>query len=585
MKTFVRTLRSVDPYLYGIGVALFLLGILVPFTFFLFMLYLLVLWKRLNILWMVVLIAVLLVLHSLSEHHSQASFVRGEARVTSIERLTYSDRLTVRIANTYYHVMVPIGAYTVGDVVFVEADVEQYSEQSIPFGFDAQGYYRGQGIDGYLETETLELIGERLSFWQLRQTIKDRLIDHAYVRAYLLGEKAFANETDETFRSLGISFLLTMSGLHVYALLDGVRYVFFRLDLAKRVQEVLVALVLILFLYLQAGSMSMVRIALSYLLSWLNRRYDWRYTRLDRLFIVFYAMLLMKIDYLYHGGFILTFLILSAFSLAEPLYRSLGGYVQKLALSAIVFGVTLPFYLRVMPLVVLLMPVFIFLFTKPFFYGAILVTLIPEIAPFYDRAIALTEGLLRILEDRQVVIELPALGTLLTLLYYGFIWLLFLSHRLRQALMRLLLVVAVFGIALFERRYAYDYAVYFLDVKQGDSTVFVAPDCVLVIDSFQYTASFLNDLGIRTIDYLILTHADQDHVKEAPDIIRGFRVDHVLLSPYETYEVAHRNIERPRAKKSYSCGVLSFDILGPLQRYDNSNDNSLIIQVYAYGRS
>lgn len=534
---------------------------------------------------MVLLIMIPALGHIFNEARSNRSFVHGQARVTDVERLTYSNRLTIRYGRSRYHVRTSTDDYTVGDILYVQGQVEKYSSQTIPFGFDAQRYYRGQGIDGYLETEKLEHIGHRTSFWHLRQTIKEKMIDHSYVRAYMLGEKTFKSETDETFRSLGLSFLLTMSGLHVYALIDGIKYVFFRMDLSKRLQDVLLALVLLGFLYVQAGSMSMVRILLSYVLAWLNRRYDWRYTRLDRLLLVFYVMLALNSDYLYHDGFIMTFLILFAFALSEIRFRRLGGYVQKLLLSTIVLLVTLPFYPRVLFLVVLLMPVFIFLFTKPLFYGAILVLFIPDTVFAYDRVLDLIERVLQVLEDRQVVFELPALSTVWTLTYYVFLYFFFSSRCVRIALRRLFLIFIVFGIAAYQHRYACDYTVYFLDVKQGDATVFVSPDCVLVIDSFQYTKSFLNDLGIGKINYLMLTHADQDHVAESADIIEGFRVEHVILSPYETYDITHQTIERPRKKTNYSCGVFTFDILGPLKRYDDGNDNSLIIQVHVYGKS
>lgn len=538
-----------------------------------------------NVLLMVFLIAIPYGAHIIDRQSYDVSVLNGETRVIDRQRLTYSDRYTIEHGSSRYHVLESRDAFTVGDVLYVQGVVKRYASQTIPFGFDARRFYRGQGIDGYVETSRIEHIGHRTSFWHLRSKIQENLVDHPYVRAYILGEKTFENETDDTFRSLGLSFLLTMSGLHVYALIDLLKGLFFRFDLSKHVQDAMVAMTLLVFLYVQAGSMSMIRITLSFFMVWLNRKYDLGYTRLDRLFIVFYVMIVLNTHYVFHDGFIMTFLILLSFALMENTYRKHEGYMRKLMLSTIVLLVTLPFYPRFLPLVAVLMPVFILLFTKPLFYGAIIVMLVPDALVVYDRVIDVTERVLSIFEDRQVVIELPAPGIMGTVIYYVFLYLFFRSKRRIVCFRRLLFLLSVFVFAAFQHRYVHDYTVYFLDVRQGDATVFVSPDCVLLIDSFQYTTSFLNSLGIRKIDYVMLTHADQDHVKEAPDIIERFSVDHVILSPYETYDIHHEHIERPRKRTRYSCGVFDFDILGPLEDFKNGNDNSLIIRVSVYGKT
>lgn len=77
--------------------------------------------------------------------------------------------------------------------------------------------------------------------------------------------------------------------------------------------------------------------------------------------------------------------------------------------------------------------------------------------------------------------------------------------------------------------------VVFLDVGQGDATVARMPDGrVLLVDTGGLPGSAfdigervvrpaLRALGVRTIDTLVLTHGDPDHIAGAPAIVRRFR--------------------------------------------------------------
>lgn len=80
-----------------------------------------------------------------------------------------------------------------------------------------------------------------------------------------------------------------------------------------------------------------------------------------------------------------------------------------------------------------------------------------------------------------------------------------------------------------------------LDVKQGDSTLFLAPNNSLnvLIDTGGYyssnivkniTVPTLYSLGIKKLDYLILSHGDYDHAGEAINLLKSIRVEKVLFN-------------------------------------------------------
>ena len=80
-----------------------------------------------------------------------------------------------------------------------------------------------------------------------------------------------------------------------------------------------------------------------------------------------------------------------------------------------------------------------------------------------------------------------------------------------------------------------DLKVNFLDVGQGDCIVIQLPDGKnMIIDSGQYSKAktsietFANDNHITTFDYLILTHADSDHVYNMSWVIDNYDVKYIF---------------------------------------------------------
>lgn len=78
--------------------------------------------------------------------------------------------------------------------------------------------------------------------------------------------------------------------------------------------------------------------------------------------------------------------------------------------------------------------------------------------------------------------------------------------------------------------------VHFLDVGQGDATLIVTPSGKQILVDGGPDTSTLEHLGRympffdRTIDVLVLTHPNADHLMALPEILRRYSIDSVLLS-------------------------------------------------------
>ena len=80
--------------------------------------------------------------------------------------------------------------------------------------------------------------------------------------------------------------------------------------------------------------------------------------------------------------------------------------------------------------------------------------------------------------------------------------------------------------------------VHYLDVGQGDSILIEFPDDTdMLIDSgdrrnatAEYIETYLKNLGIETLDYLVLTHSDSDHVGNMVQVLEAFEVEKAYTS-------------------------------------------------------
>lgn len=104
-------------------------------------------------------------------------------------------------------------------------------------------------------------------------------------------------------------------------------------------------------------------------------------------------------------------------------------------------------------------------------------------------------------------------------------------------------------------------------------------------------ADKLRVLGIRKIDYLILTHPDKDHIGGASHILDNFKIDYLIQTDYKKGSKAEARLEKSLAgssaknilvKKDYNFQLGELDILiyAPEEDYyDKSNDYSLVTLI------
>ncbi len=147
---------------------------------------------------------------------------------------------------------------------------------------------------------------------------------------------------------------------------------------------------------------------------------------------------------------------------------------------------------------------------------------------------------------------------------------------------------------------------YVLDVGQGDALLIITPDGKqLLIDGGADPQVLLARVGThlppwdRTLDMLVLTHADADHLGGLPGVLERYEVNLVLqpgladgTALWEAWETAlaaeQAQLVEARRGQQFDLGAgVWLDVLGPPRPYVQSdrleNDNSVVMRL-RYGR-
>ncbi|EGT3746953.1 TPA: ComEC/Rec2 family competence protein [Clostridioides difficile] len=140
-------------------------------------------------------------------------------------------------------------------------------------------------------------------------------------------------------------------------------------------------------------------------------------------------------------------------------------------------------------------------------------------------------------------------------------------------------------------------SIHMIDVGQGDSILVQTPTNKNILidggdeDSENIIISYLRQKRIKTIDIIIATHPDSDHIGSLDNIIKKFNVNSIYMPEQSTDSEAYQNLINSCTDKKlsiqhlYKNDVLNIDnniniyVLSPSYIQEESNLNSIVFKL------
>lgn len=137
--------------------------------------------------------------------------------------------------------------------------------------------------------------------------------------------------------------------------------------------------------------------------------------------------------------------------------------------------------------------------------------------------------------------------------------------------------------------------VYCLDVGQGDSILITNNNKTMLIDAStnemgSRVVKYLNDLGIKKIDYLVGTHPHEDHIGGLDNVIKNFDIGTIympnVVATTKTFEevidaisAKKLKVTSPKTGDKFTVGNTECEVMSIRNDKDDYNNCSIVIKM------
>ena len=139
------------------------------------------------------------------------------------------------------------------------------------------------------------------------------------------------------------------------------------------------------------------------------------------------------------------------------------------------------------------------------------------------------------------------------------------------------------------------FAVHFIDVGQADCALVACDGDYMLIDGgnagdSDLVFSYLKSHDIAHLDYMVATHAHEDHIGGLSGAAYAATVGTALSPVTEGDTKVFKNLVKslekqnvsltvPSAGDTFSLGSAQVEILGPIKEYEEANDTSIVLRI------
>lgn len=477
--------------------------------------------------------------------------------------------------------------YELGDQIKISGQLSKPSNNTVFNLFNYRLYLLSNKIYFNLKADKIEKITDNDNFfYKIKNNVYrriDQLKSGNYIKAFILGDKQDLDDSMQNiYRENGITHLLAISGMHV-TLLASILLFFLK---RFKYSHLIISLFLVFYAFLTNFTPSVLRAVFLFILN--------KYNKKKTIVLIACVMLLYNPYYIYNVGFLFSFVISFYLIYFGKLSNRFKNYFIKLLVtSTICFVASIPIMINNFYYINLTSPLINVIFVPFVNFIIFPLCLLVLIIPCFDNLLLfclhIMEQLSLFFNHFNVDIIMSKINVFFFLFYYLLITIIFLKPKYFYILVVVVLVHT--NIRLFNK----NICLTMIDVGQGDSVLLEIKDKSILIDTggsyfSNYSIAknklvpYFKSLGIKKLDYLILTHGDYDHMGEAISLINSFKVDKVIFNNGEYNDLELDLIKVLEEKNiDYYQNIEELNIANNKlyflnnKLYNNENDNSNVV--------
>lgn len=497
-----------------------------------------------------------------------------------------------RIIVTYKYTSKVFNNLSYGDKIKVTGVLKEPSTNNIFNNFNYKKYLYNKKIYYIIEALKIDKIQNNnnhiYTIKNLLYTRINNLKSSSYIKALLFGDNKLDKEIKTSYQTNGISHLFSVSGFHINFITSIIYFYLDRITYNKKIKYITVDIFLVLYLVL-CNTTSLLRCTVMNILLSINYLLKLNIKKIDIVLLTLILCIIINPFIIYDIGFIYSYTISFFLILYKNKYKTNNKLLKIIYISLISFLVSLPIniytsyeinFLSII-LNIIIVPI-VSLILLP-------LSLLTLIFPILDNILYLITSILEKISLYtsninifKLILSKPSI--ILIIIYYLVI-ILILSKKKHYYLILILLI--------FHKTiplYNSNLEVVMFDVGEADSMLISTPSkrVNILIDTgrgidINNIIIYLKSIGITKLNYLIITHGDEDHIGGALYLIDNFKVDNVILNKGDYTELEVELITHLKNKNiKYTNNINKIPLLGSYmyllntKEFSNENDNSIV---------
>jgi len=500
----------------------------------------------------------------------------------------------------------------INDEIYLKGKLNIPNNNTIPGTFNYKKYLYYKRINYILNIDSFKIIRKNNNiFYKLKNFIINRISsinNNEYLYAFILGKSNYIdNDVYNNYKINGITHLFALSGLHVSMFSSILLVLFKKLKFSEKKSYLITSIFLMFFSFIASFTPSILRATIFFILSALNNVYYFYIKPKNLLYLTFIILIFINPFYIYDTGFILSFTITFFILLFNEKNSIKNKILSIITISILSLLSSLPIIINLsyeINIIGFINNIFFIPFVSYIVFPMSIITLIfNKLSFLLNIFTSIMEFISKISSNFLNINLIFSKMNLFEIIIYYIIFILLIKYRKRIFYLIFIdYIILLYNVLNIDKK---NY-VYFIDVGQGDSALIKTQNNkTILIDTggkinykvekwkvrnkeFNLMTSniilFFKSIGIKKIDYLLLSHGDEDHSGYALELINNFKVKNVIFNCGFYNELEKKIINKLIENNiDYSKCIDKLDIDNNkvyflnTKDFNNENDNSSVI--------